>query len=253
VLRPSLLGSLLSSLRSNLRQRDRALLFELARTWHGDLHPLPDERRHIGIALSGPRAAVTWSSPNSELLDFFDLKGIVETLCAEFRAPCVFAPDVHAHLHPGRTAALLLGHQRIGLLGQLHPDLATRFDLEAAPVLVAEIDFESLLQAREPLPMVRTPSRFPPNDRDIALYVDESVSHDEVIRVIREAAGSLLESVRLFDIYRGGAGAAGRKSLAFALRYRASDRTLEEDEVARAHGAVEQAVQARLGAEVRGR
>jgi phenylalanyl-tRNA synthetase beta chain len=253
VLRPSLLGSLLATLRSNLRQRDRALLFELARTWHGELTPLPDERRYVGIALSGRRVPGGWFSSDTEPMDFFDMKGVVEALCRAFRVSAAYAPAQHTHLHPGRTAALVVNGARIGMLGQLHPDLAGRFDMETTPVLVAEIDFEQLLRARQPLETVRTPSRFPPNDRDIALYVDESVPHAEVLRVIREAAGDLLESIELFDVYRGGSGPTGRKSLAFALRYRAPDRTIEEEEVARVHGAVEQAVQARLGAEVRGR
>ena len=254
-LRPSLLGSLLTALRANLRQRDRVLLFELARTWHGELQPLPDERRFVGIAMTGPRLARHWSIPSTaeESLDFFDLKGVVDTLCAAFRTDVRYAPAEHPHLHPGRSAALQIGHQRLGLLGQLHPRLAEQFDLDAAPVLVAELDFELLLLGREPLEMVQTPSRFPSAERDIAVVVDESVSHAEILAVIRDAAGSLLESAQLFDVYRGESIPAGRKSMAFALRYRAPDRTLDDDEVAGAHGNVERAVRERFGAEVRGR
>jgi phenylalanyl-tRNA synthetase beta chain len=252
VLRPSLLGSLLNALRSNLRQRDRVLLFELARTWHGKLDPLPDERRYIGIAMLGPLSDRDWSASQREL-DFYDLKGVVDALAATFRAPVSYRPAQHANLHPGRTAEVWAGSSRLGVLGQLHPAVADRFDLQAAPVLVAELDFERLLQARQPLLKIETPSRFPPADRDIAVVLDEATPHADVESAIREAAGGLLESVRLFDVYRGGSIPAGRKSLAFALRYRAADRTLGDDEVSRVHARVEEELRTRFRAEIRGR
>jgi phenylalanyl-tRNA synthetase beta chain len=252
VLRPSLLGSLLNALRSNLRQRDRVLLYELARTWHGKLNPLPDERRHVGIAMVGPVSDRDWSSTR-RMLDFYDLKGIVDALAATFRAPVSYRPGQHANLHPGRTAEVWSGSSRLGILGQLHPSVADRFDLPASAVLVAELDFERLLEARQPLLKVETPSRFPPADRDVALVVDEATPHADVESAIREVAGALLERVQLFDVYRGGSISAGRKSLAFSLRYRAQDRTLDDDEVSGVHARVEEMLRSRFGAEIRGR
>jgi phenylalanyl-tRNA synthetase beta chain len=254
VLRPSLLGSLLGAVRSNLRQRDRVLLFELARTWHGELKPLPDERRHVSMAIVGPRNPHGWSA-GSERLDFYDVKGLVDALAAAFKVEVTYAPARHASLHPGRTAEVCIGEQRLGVLGQLHPSIAERFDLDGAgsEVFVAEIDFERLLQARQPLLTVQTPSRFPPSDRDVSFYVDEATPHADVEAAIRQAAGSLLESVHLFDVYTGQSNPAGRKSLAFSLRYRALDRTLEDDEVSAVHGRVEGALRDRFGADVRGR
>jgi phenylalanyl-tRNA synthetase beta chain len=255
VLRPSLLGSLLQTVRSSLRQRDRVLIYELARTWHGSLdaaHSSLDERRHVGIAMVGPRHPRQWSAAE-ESLDYFDLKGTVDALCGAFRARVSYVPSRHPSLHPGRTADVCAGGVRLGTLGQLHPAVAERFDLDGPPVLVAELDFERLLQAAEPLLTVFTPSRFPPADRDVAVVVDEATPHAEVEAAISAAAGPLLESVRLFDVYRGQPVAEGRKSLAFALRYRAIDRTLEDEEVAAAHARVEASLRDRFGAEVRGR
>ena len=262
VLRPSLLGSLLQAARSNLRQSDRILIYELARTWHGPLIPLPDERRHVGIVMLGPRSprhfkimddSTSNRSSSEENLDYFDLKGVVDTLFGAFRAPATYVPSRHPSLHPGRTAEVHAAGQRVGVLGQLHPAVAERFDLETTSVLVAELDFERLLQAREPLLTVQTPSRFPPADRDIAIVVDEDTPHADVEAAIREAAGQLLESVQLFDVYRGRSIPEGRKSMAFSLRYRARDRTLEEDEVAAVHARVEEALRTRFRADVRGR
>ncbi|MCA1646475.1 MAG: phenylalanine--tRNA ligase subunit beta [Chloroflexi bacterium] len=252
VLRPSLLGSLLFALRANLKQRERVLLYELARTWHGSLVPMPDERRHVAVAIVGARHPPHWSS-NAASLDFFDLKGYVDALCAAFAAPISYEPGRHPSLHPGRTAEVCADGQRLGVLGQLHPTIAERFDLAAAPIFVAELDFERLLQVARRLQHVHSPSRFPNSDRDIALVVDEMTPHADVELAIRQAAGTLLESVRLFDVYRGESIPAGRKSLAFALRYRAADRTLDDDEVSAAHGRVEATLVDRFGAEVRGR
>jgi len=262
VLRPSLLGGLLLAVRSNLRQRDRVLVYELARTWHSPLTPLPAERRHVGIVMLGPRSPrhfqiVDDSSDErasaEDSLDYFDLKGIVDALCSAFRVPVRYVPSRHPSFHPGRTADVYAGAQRLGVLGQLHPAIAERFDLEVTRVLAAELDFELVLQAREPLLTVQTPSRFPSADRDIAIVIEEATQHADVEAAIREAAGPLLEHVQLFDVYRGRSIPDQRKSLAFALRYRARDRTLEEDEVGAVHAGVERALRTRFGADVRGR
>ncbi len=251
-LRPSLLGSLLIALRSNLRQRDRVLLFELARVWQGALEPAPEERRNVGIAMTGSRAPRHWASTD-DALDFYDAKGLVDALCASFHVNVSYVPGRHPSLHPGRTSEVCVGETRLGVLGQLHPTVAERFDLGAAPVLFAEIDFDRLVQARQPLLTVHTPSRFPSADRDISFIVDEDALHADLEQVIRDTAGDLLEHLELFDVFRGGGVPAGRKSLAFSLRYRAADRTLEDDEVSAAHTRVEEALRARFGAEVRGR
>ncbi len=259
VLRPILLPSVLVQLRNNIRQRDRILLFELARTWHGQLPPetggLPDERRHVAIAVSGPRTAPSWSddSSSSPPLDFYDVKGVVDALCASLHLEPRYASSREPYLHPGRTAEVRLGEQRLGVVGELHPALAEQLDLEGKPVGVAELDFEHLLRARQPYLMAVTPSRFPPADRDIAVIVDEDAPHAALEAAIRAAGQPLLESVRLFDIYRGEPIAAGRKSMAYTLRYRAPDRTLSEDEVGAAHARVEEAVRSQLRGEVRGR
>jgi phenylalanyl-tRNA synthetase beta chain len=142
----------------------------------------------------------------------------------------------------------------LGILGQVHPLVLERFDLDRDRlVLAAELNFDVLLRARQPLVSVATPSRFPPADRDVSFFVAADARHAEIEKTIREAAGPLLEHARLFDVYAGASGSDGRKSLAYSLRYRAPDRTLEEQEVAAAHANVEAALRARFGAEVRGR
>ena len=252
VLRTNLLGSLLTALRSNLRQRERVLVFELARVWRGPLEPSPTERRHVGIAMVGPRSPRHWSAPDGSL-DFFDVKGVVDALCGAFRVPITYERARHEALHPGRAAEVCISRHRLGILGQLHPTVAERFDLGSQDVLVAELDFDRLLEGQAPFITARTPSRFPPADRDISFFIDESVSQADLEAAIREAAGDLLERVELFDIFRGGSVPTGRQSMAFSVRYRAPDRTLGDEEVSAAHARVEEALRSRFGAEIRGR
>lgn len=253
VLRPGLLGSLLHTVRTSLRHRPRLLIFELARTWHGELAPLPREERHVGIALTGRRSPEGWATGDAEL-DFFDLKGIVETLAAALAAPLVYEAGEHPSLHPGRTARVCAASgELVGFLGQVHPVVAEQLGLERRAVLAAELDFELLLRVRSGVAAVATPSRFPPAQRDIAVVVAEATRNADVETAIRRAAAPLLHELRVFDVYRGGAVAEGRKSLAYALSYQAADRTLADDEVAAVHGRVEQALTATFGAEVRGR
>jgi phenylalanyl-tRNA synthetase beta chain len=183
---------------------------------------------------------------------------VVDALTAAFRAPVTYAPARHASLHPGRSSEVCVASAdgtptRLGTVGQLHPTIAERFDLGTGPILVAELDFDRLVEARQPLETIQTPSRFPPADRDISFFIDETTPNAELEAVIREAAGDLLERVELFDIFRGGTVPAGRQSMAFSLRYRAPDRTLADEEVSAAHARVEQALKTRFGADIRGR
>jgi phenylalanyl-tRNA synthetase beta chain len=253
VLRASLLGSLLETLNATLRHRQRVLLFELARTWRRPLTPLPDERRHVGIAMTGSRLPEHWSA-TPDPLDFFDAKGIVEQLGDALGVPLTFSAMAHPSLHPTRAARVRVADgPELGLVGQLHPLVAERFDLDARPVLVAELDFEALLAAQPSQRVVVRPSRFPAAERDVAVVVDESVNNGDVEAVIRDAGAPLLREARLFDVYRGEPVPAGRKNLAYALTYQAPDRTLEEVVVAEAHVRVERALTDAFHAEIRGR
>src|SRR5262249_19103010 len=153
----------LLALRSNLRQRERVLLYELARVWRA-ADPSPEERRHVGIAMIGPRSPRNWAAAEGDF-DYFDIKGIVDLLASSFGVHIVYSPGRHSSLHPGRTAEVRTDKKRLGFVGQLHPAVAERFDLTSAPVVFAELDFDTFVQAGQPLVKVETPSRFPPADR----------------------------------------------------------------------------------------
>ncbi len=252
-LRQTLLGSLLATLATNLRHRERVYLFELARVYLPPLAPLPTERLHLGLVFCGPREPATWCAPPVPG-DFFDLKGAVEAVLRTlWIAEPRFVPERHPTLHPGRSAAVLAGETRLGVLGQVHPVVAERFDLEGRAVYAAELDFDALhTVAGEQPPYVPLP-RLPGVAVDLAVVVDEAVPEADVAATIRAAGAPLLAAMRLFDVYRGAPVPPGRKSLAYALVFRAPDRTLTDEETAGVQAAIETALRERFGATIRGR
>jgi phenylalanyl-tRNA synthetase beta chain len=258
VMRHTLLASMLDIAAANARHTDRQLLFEIGHVYlpvDGDL--LPDEPAHLGIILTGPREVPQWQgTPDAGVMDFFDLKGVIEAALRDLRiaGAISYAPVEHSSFHPGRTAELQIDGRVIGVLGEVHPLVRQAFGLGLdldKPVLAAELDLDALLAdvltLREIAPVPTQPAVY----QDIALIVDEATPAADVVAVITQAGGALLEAARLFDVYRGDPIPAGKKSLAYALTYRAPDRTLKDNEVAKVHAGIVRAAEKRLGAVLR--
>ena len=254
VLRTELLPSLLDTARSTLRNRERVAIFEIARVYLPPLEPLPTERMRLGIVMTGPGAPVGWNAPERPA-DFFDLKGAIVEALGRFNVPHRFAPARAGTYHPGRCAELRVGAgegEAIGYLGQLHPLIAERFDLEGREVYVAELGFDALVEDGLGQPQLEPLARFPGLDRDLALVLDRDAPHEAVESTIRDAGGALLERVALFDLYQGQQVAAGKRSLAYTLRFRAPDRTLTDAEADDAMSRIIASVRSGFGAQVRG-
>ncbi|MEP7019771.1 MAG: phenylalanine--tRNA ligase subunit beta [Pseudonocardiales bacterium] len=209
---------------------------------------LPDQPRHAAVVLSGDRVPKGWWGPG-EPATWADAIHAARAIAAAARAEInVRAADV-APWHPGRCAALLLGERVIGHAGELHPRVTTALGLPERTCAM-ELDLDAF---EAPAPACAgTLSTYPPVLLDIAMVVDESVPAGEVETAVRVGAGELLESVRLFDVYTDDTlRQSGRKSLAFALRFRAPDRTLTVDEASLARDAAVAAAAAATGATLR--
>jgi phenylalanyl-tRNA synthetase beta chain len=152
--------------------------------------------------------------------------------------------------HPGRSAVVLIGGERAGEVGELHPRVGERFDLEGR-VAAFELRVDALLRGAHPEVQAEPPSRFPPVRRDVAFVVDREVRAGAVRALLREAAGDLLERVVLFDVFEGGSLPEGRKSLAYALDLRAPDRTLTDEEANEVVDRIAARLAEDLGAELR--
>jgi phenylalanyl-tRNA synthetase beta chain len=254
-MRHSLTASVLEVVASNARHRDRIWLFEIGPVFlPGDKWPLPDEVRYMVIAITGPREREGWKEADISPVDFYDLKGILESLLDGLHVSGVnFEPTEHPSYHPGRVAHLRVNDDPVGVLGQLHPLVQAAFDLpEDNPVFMAEIDFEALSHHIPDSHLVRPVPRFPAIRQDIALVVDESTPANQVQATIMAAGGHLLADARLFDVYRGEQIGAGKKSLAYTLTFQAEDRTLTDQEAAKAQSRIVKRLEKELGARLRG-
>lgn len=251
-MRTTLLPGLLEVARTNVSRRVHDVqIFELGRVFlPGGSHVA--EPRRLGILMTGRITEGTWNTPaESVAVTFYHLKGITETLAAELHVPATaFDAGQAPWLHPGRAAVLRVGGDPIGLLGELHPDVAAAYDLPSA-TYVAEFDLDRLLADSTLAPQYRALPRYPAVRRDVAVVVEEGVPAQAVADVIAGAGRPLLESVELFDVYTGTQIPAGRRSLAYTLAFRSLDRTLTAEDVDVAIAAITAALERTLSAQVR--
>lgn len=258
VMRKHVLSGVLEVAAANLRHTEDVRLFEIGSVFLPKAgEKLPDEPRRLAVFLSGRRQREFWAEPDAakkgQPLDFYDLKGVVESLASDLHLPGVaYRPASAGYLHPGRAAELLIDGEPVGTFGQMHPKLAETYGLGNRTVLAGEFDLEAILAAVPERYQYQPIPRFPAALRDVAVIVDESMPAEKIQSEIRAAGGDLLSGMRLFDLYRGESIPAGKKSLAYALIYQAEDRTLTDKEVDRAHKKIEDRLKHVLKAQIRG-
>jgi phenylalanyl-tRNA synthetase beta chain len=210
---------------------------------------VPRQPRHVAAAMAGNWEPKGWWGPPRPVC-WADAIEAARVVARSARVELAVRPAEHAPLHPGRCAALLVGGRLVGHVGELHPRVVEALDLPPRTCAM-ELDLDALGVNDEP---VRAPrlSTYPVATQDVALIVDEHVPAADVEAALRDGAGGLLESVRLFDVFTGPQIGEGKKSLAYALRFRAPDRTLTVDETTAARDAAVAIASARTGAVLRG-
>ena len=221
IMRTIALPSMLEILsRNNAYHNKSVKLYELAKIYLPvDGEPLPQEPKMLVLGSYGAGES------------FFRLKGELEAIFAGLRLEkaeyeaCRDNPSYH----PGRCANILVGGEKIGVMGQVHPLAARNYGLDT-DVYCAEINFTKLMGYQLPDPVYTPLPKYPAVSRDLALVCDEQVTVSQVEKVITTAAGKLLRDVKLFDVYRGTGVPEGKKSLAFSLELRADDRTLTDSD-----------------------
>lgn len=215
----------------------------------------PKERRRLAAVMAGALRDDGWNE-QIPAFDFFDGKGAVENLARELALPKLrfkaLTAEEAPHVQPGRGAQVLSGGTVLGWVGELHPLAVDAYQADA-PVVAFELDVDALVKAARPARDYVDVPTFPAVSMDIAFVVDEGVTHEKLVQCMSSAGGKLLEEVRLFDVYRDDQRiGAGKKSMAYALTYRAVDRTLTGEEVDKAHERLVKKVCGATGAEVRG-
>jgi phenylalanyl-tRNA synthetase beta chain len=185
-------------------------------------------------------------------MDFYDLKGLLAGLFDALHIGGVhYEPHEHPSFHPGKCARVMVGEQQLGVMGELHPLVRQRYDLQPAALMIADLDFKLLISTIPELYAVQPVSTFPPVLEDLAVIVDEAVPAIRVEEVLRQGAGKILSGLRLFDVYRGEQIGAGKKSLAYGLTYQAPDRTLTDQEIQQIRQRIIRRLEQELGAKLR--
>lgn len=261
VMRWTLAGSLLRAVAHNQRRGvGNVHIYEMGTVFlTSSGRKQPKERLMAAGALAGTWNGPTWSEPARQL-DIFDGKGVLEVLFAELGVDRVrYRAAEHDWLQPGRSADVIVRGDVVGWIGEVAPSVLEAYGA-TGPVTLFEIGVKPLGKAGAASASYTEIPRYPAVNLDIAFVVDEAVSAEQLVRSMESAGGTLLDEIRLFDVYRDPAGIAedarrlppGSKSLAFSLSYRSSERTLSDEDVRPVHEKLVAKVCRATGAEMRG-
>ena len=255
-MRRSLLPGLLQSVAYNeAHGTTNVHLYEIGTLFHGrENASLPRETQSVAGVLTGFWTDQTWNN-TVDKLRFFAGKGIVEELLEQLRVPKVrfrvAEGEGYDFLQPGRAAEVLSGGTVLGWVGEIHPEAREAMDIDQI-VVAFELDLDKLVKGAHNQENYHEFSPFPAVQHDLAIVVPDEVTCEDLLQRITSAGGKLLESVRLFDVYRDPIRVGvGKKSMAFSLTYRSDDHTLTSDEVERAHGKIVTKLCKATGGEVR--
>jgi len=248
-LRPNLRANLLAALSANRRHEEGGIrLFELGKVYLPRQKDLPDEPEVLCGLVSGARPEKSWQG-ESGLLDFFDAKGVVEGLLNQLGVEASFEQSSDESLHPAKQAAIVIGGNRLGVIGELHPKVSDAFEI-SEPACLFEINVAALLPFTIGHKMFQPILRFPATVRDIALIVDVATSHQQVLDIIKSFP--LVNQVAVFDVYSGKQVPPGKKSLAYRISYQSPTHTLTDEEVNKVQQQVLNKLSKVLGATLRG-
>ena len=242
VMRTTTIHSMMESLGRNYsRNNDYVRLFEVGKIYipNKDERALPTEKNILTIGMYGS-------------CDYLDLKGVVENIIDTLGLKKVsfVRESENTSYHPGKTAALVIGKTKSGVLGEVHPDVADNYGVDVNCYL-AELDLDILFSNAETTKKYKPLPKFPAVTRDIALLVSDEVLVQEIEDTIKKTGGNLVEKVKLFDIYKGAQIPNGKKSIAYAIAYRDEKKTLTDNDVNKVHDKILRSLEYKLGAVLR--
>jgi phenylalanyl-tRNA synthetase beta chain len=253
VMRTTLLPGLLETVSRNGKFRSLDLrFFEMRRVYLPQAgEEMPHEPIRIAAALTGSRERERWCH-GTEAVDFYDAKGIVENLLDLLHIEGVkwVADGPEPYYHPGKSCSIMVGGERVGTMGEIHPTVQEAFDLEK-PVYCFELDFEKLVTCCRFKTGITVPSRFPDSARDMALLVPEETPAERIIDCVRGVKAREIEQVEIFDVYRGSGIPEGFKSIAIRIRYRSFERTLLDEEITTIHAKVRDSLVNKVNVSIR--
>ena len=241
IMRTTTVASMMDVMVRNYNQRTpQARLFEIGKIYipGDDPAKLPTETDVITIGGYGK-------------MDFYDIKGMCDAVFDQLKIEVKYvACTDNPTYHPGRTADIYINKKRIGTVGQIHPDVCDNYGINEE-CYVAQINFDELLNVKPDKISYKQLPKFPAVSRDIAMLVDDSVPVADIEAVIKQASGKMLESLSLFDVYKGKQIPDGKKSVAYAAIFRSADRTLTDDDVNKVFNKILKSLEHNLNAQLR--
>jgi len=247
-LRTSLQAGLLATLSHNQKfEQAGIMLFEIGKVFLPRGKGLPEEKEMLCAVFSGPRLELSWHA-DMDMLDFFDAKGVVESILKQLGLKASFDIGDDEILFSGRRASIIVEDDKVGIVGDVHPRVAHAFELSNIICLI-EIDLEKLLTKITGTKKYQPILRFPSVTRDIALVVDEKVSYRRAEEIIQNF--SLVTKITLFDLYRGEQIPEGKKSFAIRIVYQSPSHTLTDEEVDQTQEQMLAGLHKELGASLR--
>lgn len=252
-LRQNVVAGMLDTIAYNVARKNKDVaIYEIGKVFEQKGNPkedLPNEQDTFALAMTGLVSDKDFQTA-AQPVDFFHVKGILEALFDKLDLVVDYVPDKSlAALHPGRTASLVLAGQTIGFVGQVHPEVAKDYGIPET--YVAEINLTALQANLQPAQAFVEITKFPAVSRDIALLVDQEVSHQAVLDAIQEAGVKRLTSIKLFDVYAGHNIVHGKKSMAYSLTFQNPDDNLTDEEVAKYMEKITKSLTEKVAAEVR--
>lgn len=242
IMRTTTIASMMESLSRNYsRNNDEARLFEIGKVYIPNENPdkLPEERNILTIGMYGK-------------VDYLDLKGVVENVldALGIKSAAFKRESENTTFHPGKTSNLYIKRELVGVVGEIHPTVSENYEVEER-CYVAELNLDILYKYADLNKKYKALPRFPAVTRDIALIVEDAILVQDIEDIIVKQGGNIVESAKLFDVYKGKQIAEGKKNVAYAIVYRREDRTLIDEEVNKVHEKILRSLEHKLGAELR--
>ncbi|MGT2721470.1 phenylalanine--tRNA ligase subunit beta [Streptococcus porcinus] len=252
-LRQNIVSGMLDTVAYNVARKQKNLaIYEIGKIFEQEGDPksdLPNEIDTFAFAMSGLVAEKDFQT-QAQYVDFFYAKGILENLFHKLGIKVSFVTEKEmASMHPGRTARLILNNQTLGFVGQVHPQVASDYDIPET--YVAELNLQMIEESMKSSQIFKEISKVPAVSRDIAILVDDSTSHQDIISIIENLGIKYLESIKLFDVYAGAHIESGKKSMAYNLMFQNPQESLRDEDVTKYMDKITTALVEEAGAQVR--
>jgi phenylalanyl-tRNA synthetase beta chain len=251
-MRTTLVPAILNNVNLNLNRGEKMLsMFEISRVFLPGSGKLPDEVVQLSAVYLKENTASLWHDKHDGL---YDLKGVLENIFSDLKIQNFSIKDSgisEPYLHPGKSGSIMINGEKAGSVGILHPGVAEAFDIKGDIALAEIYDIDKILNAVSTKTTFVSLPKFPYVERDVALIVSDAISVSAVRDEILDVESDIVESVSLFDVYKGKPIPPDKKSLAFSIRFRAADRTLTDNEVDKLHSEIRKRIEKNLGAELR--